>query len=411
VRSFVRESADGTGRPQTAVGIPSSFAVRLIRLAAMSQRTKDLFDDSVMTFGEHLEALRSHLIKAILGIAIAMMVCLYYGDVIVAIVRRPLDQALQRYGRDFGQDQVDPDQVDQEAKEIRTGWKWFLHATGLDTLTGSDTPEPPEKEKQKVADPNPEEAPQNERSDSLTVQISAGQVAGELHRIDPQFPEPGPSLKDRNISVTLNSPFFREQRAVALMAQRPVTLNVQEGFMVYLKLSGFGGLILASPWVFYQLWMFVAAGLYPHERKYVYLYGGLSLGLFLIGCVFCYYLVFPFVLRFLVSFNVDLGLTLQPRLSEWISFAIVLPVMFGLSFQLPLVMVFLERLQIVNVDVFVEQRRMAILIIAILSMVLTPADPISMLLMMFPLIGLYEVGILMIRNSPTRQETAESAAE
>jgi sec-independent protein translocase protein TatC len=84
--------------------------------------------------------------------------------------------------------------------------------------------------------------------------------------------------------------------------------------------------------------------------------------------------------------------------------------MFGISFQLPLVMVFLERLQIVDVNVFTQQRRMAILIISIVSMVLTPADPISMLLMMFPLIALYEFGIVLCRWSPVRTEPTPEAA-
>src|SRR5690606_10182393 len=127
----------------------------------------------------------------------------------------------------------------------------------------------------------------------------------------------------------------------------------------------------------------------------VYLYGTLSGVLFLVGVVFSFYLVFPFVLKFLLGFFELLGIQPQIRLSEWISMAVTLPLLFGISFQLPLVMLFLERLSIFAVTDYREKRRMAILVIAVLSMFLTPADPISMLMMMFPLIALYELGIVL----------------
>ena len=117
--------------------------------------------------------------------------------------------------------------------------------------------------------------------------------------------------------------------------------------------------------------------------------------LFLVGVVFCFYAVFPFVLSFLLGFNSMLDVQPQIRLSEWISFAVTLPLMFGVSFQLPLVMLFLERISIFEVNAYREKRRMAVLVIAFLSMMLTPADPMSMLLMMIPLVFLYEFGIML----------------
>lgn len=180
--------------------------------------------------------------------------------------------------------------------------------------------------------------------------------------------------------------------------------------MTYLKVSLIAGLVLASPWVFYQLWLFVAAGLYQHERKFVYIYGSLSLVLFIVGVLFCFYLVFPFVLKFLLKFNAMIEVTPQIRLSEWISFAVLLPLMFGISFQLPLVMRFLSAISIFTPDDYRAKRRLAILVIAFLSMVLTPADPMSMLMMMFPLLGLYELGILLcgigVRANPFDAESA-----
>jgi sec-independent protein translocase protein TatC len=184
--------------------------------------------------------------------------------------------------------------------------------------------------------------------------------------------------------------------------REPITIRVEEPFMTYLKVSLIGGLLLSSPWVFYQFWLFVAAGLYPHERRYVYYYMPISLVLFLTGVLFCFFGVFPLILGFLLDFNAWLGLKPQIRISDWISFAVTLPLMFGISFQLPLVMLFLERISIFDVKTYREKRRISILVIAVISMLMTPTDPYSMLAMMFPLILLYELGIVMCQYSPRK---------
>ena len=155
--------------------------------------------------------------------------------------------------------------------------------------------------------------------------------------------------------------------------------------------------------------MFVAAGLYPHERRYVHIFLPMSIGLFMLGATFCFYWVLPTVLNFLLGFNKWIEVHPQIRLSEWISFAIMLPLMFGISFQLPLVMLFLQRISIFDVKSYREKRRMAILVISILSMFLTPSDPISMMMMMITLIILYELGIVMC-NFATSESPFEDAA-
>ena len=106
----------------------------------------------------------------------------------------------------------------------------------------------------------------------------------------------------------------------------------------------------------------------------------------------------------------SLEVTPQIRLSEWISFAVMMPLLFGVSFQLPLVMLFLERISIFDANDYSQKRRMAVLIISILSMMLTPADPASMILMMIPLVFLYELGILLCRWTAKRSPFAEAAA-
>lgn len=122
------------------------------------------------------------------------------------------------------------------------------------------------------------------------------------------------------------------------------TLSAQESLVVYVKVSLLCGFIIASPWIFYQIWAFVAAGMYPNEKAYVYKYLPFSLGLFLTGIVLCQFVVLPGAVKALLGFNNWIDTDPDLRLNEWLSFAIVLPLVFGVSFQTPLVMFFFNRL-------------------------------------------------------------------
>ncbi|MEE3372899.1 MAG: twin-arginine translocase subunit TatC [Planctomycetota bacterium] len=181
---------------------------------------------------------------------------------------------------------------------------------------------------------------------------------------------------------------------------RVQALGVHEAFMIWLKAGFVSGLVIASPWIFWQLWLFVAAGLYPHEKRYVHVFLPISLGLFLAGVALAFVFVFEPVLAFLFSFNKYMGIDPDPRISEWLSFVLFLPLGFGVAFQLPLVMLFINRLGLVSEALFLEKWRIAILVIFVISMLLTPADPISMLLMAVPLTLLYFFGVGLCRWMP-----------
>lgn len=412
----------------------------------MTRPTKDLFDDTAMTFGEHLEVLRIHLIKALIGLVIAVVFCLFQGSTVIGFVRKPIDDALRRYSEI---------EIDDDTEQMMSFSDRLYDQWGLDVLFGARN-KSTDGEETETVEPSVESVP---RQDAVRIRIPVDELRAALHKADPEtFPAPQPSAPpaepkatnpapekppagDDNgpdkpatetpgpdatpaeepappvepgpsptVSLTIRAPEFAQFQATVEQSRRAVTLNVQEAFVTYLKVSLIAGAILSSPWIFFQLWLFVASGLYPHERKYVYVYGTISLVLFLVGALFCFYAVFPFVLKFLLSFNSALEIHPQIRLSEWISFAITLPLMFGVSFQLPLVMLFLERISIFSVTDYRERRRMAILVIATLSMFLTPADPMSMLLMMFPLIFLYELGIVLCGYAPAASPFESEAA-
>ncbi len=147
----------------------------------------------------------------------------------------------------------------------------------------------------------------------------------------------------------------------------------------------------------------MAAGLYPHEKNYVNVFLPISLSLFLAGAMLAFFFVFDPVLDFLFSFNKWMNIDPDPRISEWLSFVLMLPLGFGISFQLPLVMLLLERIGVVTIASYLDKWRLAILVIFVVSMLLTPADPISMLLMAVPLTLLYFGGIALCRWMPRRR--------
>jgi sec-independent protein translocase protein TatC len=185
-------------------------------------------------------------------------------------------------------------------------------------------------------------------------------------------------------------------------------MNAQEAFMIWIKAAFFFGAVVASPFVFYFLWSFVAAGLYPHEKKYVNYFLPFSLALFLCGAGLAFFFVFQPVLRFFFSFNQSLGIDPDPRISEWMSFVLLMPLGFGVSFQLPLVMLFLARIGIFDVEVYLAKWRIAVLVIAVLSMVLSPGgDPYSMMMMLVPLVLLYFGGIALCRWLPPVNRTRD----
>jgi sec-independent protein translocase protein TatC len=181
--------------------------------------------------------------------------------------------------------------------------------------------------------------------------------------------------------------------------------------MIWMKAGVVTGLLLSSPYIFYQIWLFVAAGLYPHEKRYVYIYLPFSIILFLSGAATAFFFVFGPVLNFLFSFSRMLNIDPDLRISEVISFVLVMPLGFGISFQLPLVMLFLHRIGVFTINAYIEKWRVSILVIFVISMFLTPSDPYSMLLMAVPLTGLYFLGVGLCRWMPRGRNPFDEAYE
>ncbi len=179
------------------------------------------------------------------------------------------------------------------------------------------------------------------------------------------------------------------------------TLSAQEAFVVYFKVSILCGIVLASPFILYQFWAFVGAGLYPHEKRYVRLFFLPSLFLFLAGVALCQIYVLPGAVKALLKFNEMLGFDPDIRLNEWLGLAIILPLVFGISFQTPLVMIFLNRIGLFSAADYLTKWRFACFILAFFSAVITPTpDVVTMMYLFAPMFGLYLLGILFCHLFP-----------
>jgi sec-independent protein translocase protein TatC len=174
-----------------------------------------------------------------------------------------------------------------------------------------------------------------------------------------------------------------------------------EGIVVFMKVCLATAFVLASPWIFFQLWSFVAAGLYRHEKRLVHLFLPGSVLLFLAGVLVCQFIVMPAAVEYLLQINEWLGFQPELRLTEWLGFAVFLPLVFGISFQTPLVMLVLERIGMIPVATFRRKRKVAWFVLAVFAAVVTPTpDPINMLLLAIPMGMLYELGIALCALLP-----------
>jgi len=352
---------------------------------------EDLFAATRMPLGGHLEELRWRLFRAFAGLGVALVLVFFLdfigyvtgtpigiGKPVQDLITRPVVREVQAfYAR----------RVARVARELQEGKSSVLEANAF-------------------------------REVEMEVEINewVRQAAARLHVPVPRLLS-RPKEKEYLLVQARIPPLIWSlalQEAQWLVAKRPglTTMSVMEAMMVYIKVAFVCGIVLASPWIFWQLWSFVAAGLYAHEKQPVYIFLPFSIGLFVVGVLVCQFLVLPSAVEALLGFNEWLGYEPELRLSEWLGFAILMPLVFGLTFETPLVMLLLQRVGIVGVGAYRGKRRLAWFVLALFAAVACPStDAYSMLLLWVPLCLLYELGILLCRCSyrPVQANDEEEA--
>lgn len=184
-----------------------------------------------------------------------------------------------------------------------------------------------------------------------------------------------------------------------------------EPLMVYLKVALYGGIFVAVPWVLWQLWLFIAPGLYKREKRVVLPFLASGTLLFYGGAAFCYFLIMPAAFPAMAAIANDASLSPVLTMSEQLSLILGMLLGFGVVFELPVIIVFLSMIGVVSWRTLAKYRRIAIVVNVIVAAIITPTgDPLNLALMAVPMIAFYEIGIVLARVLGKKPAVGEAAA-
>lgn len=370
-----------------------------------------------MSLGDHLEELRARLILGILGLFVGMVVCLGFGKTLLGVMSKPFEKEIAKLEKKklitIEKKQMAAGIGKQPQALIETydptnGHRTYtsFEAIGklIEALQETETPPTP-------ADPNsasPTDETDGEDSPLLDAMVIAHHptesfveytTTEQIERLRDEWDESGGIIEHSAVGTTLGR---------AGTAQI-VTHSPAEGFLVYIKVCMLFGLLITSPWVIWQIWAFVSAGLYQKEKRYVHVVSPISTVLFVTGSLFFMLVVAPLAFGFLIRFNAAINVGSLWSLQKYINMVFSLTIVFGAAFQMPIVIVFAERLGLVTVEALAKNRKFVILGLVIIAAVATPPDPVSQISLAIPLYGLYEASILFCRIWRARSRKKEQS--
>ncbi len=331
----------------------------------------------------HLVALRKALSLSVASILVAFIVAFIFHNPILTWITAPLNDALSEVGRI----------VNTQEKAT-----WHLEPVELNT-TQNNTTTP----KVKVSQPQ-----SAQESAALKLELAldkASKVAQkELATFLIEATQAAKALKEslQQLNNNIDKSSFDGQIT---------THQVGGAFFVALKVSFFAGLLGALPFVLYQIWLFIAPGLYDNEKKMIlpFVLGGSFM--FMVGILFAYYVVTPFGFQFLITFGSFLYTPLI-NIEDYVGFFTKILMGFGIAFELPVIAYFLAVLGLVTDKTLKDFFKYAVIIIFVLAALLTPPDVLTQLLMAVPLILLYGLSILIVKYvNPYVDEDEEETDE
>ena len=175
--------------------------------------------------------------------------------------------------------------------------------------------------------------------------------------------------------------------------------GITDKFLAHMKIALLGGIISTCPLWLFQVWKFISPGLYKTERKLTLFFVGFGTSLFLSGILFAYFVIYPLAFNFLLNFGDGTDIPMI-TINKYLSFFATTTLMFGIAFELPLILVILNILGVVDTKSLTKYRGYAYVILATLSAFITPPDVVSMMLFMLPMALLYEISIALVRYIP-----------
>ncbi|WP_456456148.1 twin-arginine translocase subunit TatC [Nitratifractor sp.] len=345
----------------------------------------------------HLVELRRRLAISVLAIFVGFIIAFTFHNTILGWITRPLNDALVQVGKIVEKREMGTWKVRSEgAAAHRTSQKNPTTENRSETLLGKHA-ESAETLHRSLA-----EASQIETNPRLKKLLGdAAKAAEELARNSRILKN---TLAKEN---NLTREDFGKKLKEASYNGMITTHQVGGAFFVALKVSFFAGLLLALPVILWQLWLFIAPGLYEHEKKMVlpFVIGGSVM--FIVGVLFAYYVVTPFGFQFLITFGSFLYTPLI-NIEDYVGFFTKIMLGFGIAFEMPVVAYFLGLMGLITDRTLKDFFKYAIVIIFLLAALLTPPDVLTQMLMAGPLILLYGLSILIVRHvNPEKEEDEE----
>lgn len=214
------------------------------------------------------------------------------------------------------------------------------------------------------------------------------------------------------IALILSQPVLQIiERPFKLAVGKSLTYtDMMVPFNVYMQIALYMGLVIGAPWIFYQIWMFIAAGLYKHERKYVVYAVPFSASLFIMGAMFFLFYVSPMLLKAFNIFNEWMGVEPMVTLDNHVTFMTNMMLVFGFCFQMPIAVLILGKMGLVTVKTLNRYQKHMIVAILILAAVLTGPSPLDQIALAIPMWMLYELGVLLVYFLVEKKRRAEDAA-
>ena len=358
--------------------------------------------DEEKPFLEHLEDLRIVITRVVITLLAAMALCFAFRNELMEIIRRPVVQVWQVSQQDKMPD--GPVAVDLET------WEMAKKASRtIETFT-------PEQREHYYSLLDPDGEKNLKFHTESVVYYRAAIDMENTNKKGVEFINGLPDISD-DLKTQLLALMEEEKRPDAAIDSKGKlvlmqALNPTEGFMLSIKLALFAGIIISFPLLLYFLLQFILPGLKNNEKKALWPALIIGFGLFIGGVLFSYFFVLPKVLDFFYNYSQEMGVTNEWRIGYYISFATQFTLIFGLGFELPVVVMTMVRLGLLNYEIMKNTRSYAVLAIIVIAAVITPTpDAFTLLLLAGPMIILYEICIWLAFFHNRKQREAELAEE